>query len=189
MEKIMWLVLGGVAFVAALRAGNSPRARHIGRGAIGVLFIAFGAAVNAIYLTVDTDAYASFARPSPFTFVRDTWESLVVPHETFFITLLIVAEATAGVLVLAGGRLTQLGLVSLMAFHVGQLAFGGVLWVWAPFMLVTLGLLLRAERRASNTELAPPACSEHALPDATARGVDVSAVPTVGRGSDVERHA
>lgn len=73
----------------------------------------------------------------------------MVPHQWFFITLLIVAEATAGGLVLAGGRLTQLGLAALMAFHVGQLALGGVLWVWAPLMLVTLGLLLRAERRDS----------------------------------------
>lgn len=152
MEKIMWLVLGGVAFGAALRAANSQRARQVGRWAVGVLFIAFGAAVNAIYLTMGTDAYASFADASPFAFVRDTWESLVVPHQAFFITLLIVAEATAGVLVLAGGRMTQLGLASLMAFHVGQLAFGGVLWVWAPFMLVTLGLLLRAERRASHPD-------------------------------------
>ena len=52
--------------------------------------------------------------------------------------------------------MTRLGLASLMAFHVGQLAFGGVLWVWAPFMLVALGLLLRAERRAGDTPHAPP---------------------------------
>ena len=189
MEKIMWLVLGGVAFVAALRAGNSQRARHIGRWAVGVLFIAFGAAVNAIYLTVGTDAYEDFADASPFPFVRDTWESLVVPHQGFFITLLIVAEASAGVLVLAGGRMTQLGLASLMAFHVGQLAFGGVLWVWAPFMLVTLGLLLRAERLASNADLAPDPRPEGALPGATARVADAARLPNVGRTDHVGRHA
>jgi hypothetical protein len=155
MEKVMWLVLGGVAFVAALRAGTSPRARRVGRWAVGVLFIVFGAAVNAIYLAVGTDAYAEFADASPFAFVRDTWASVVVPNETFFITVLIVAEATAGALVLAGGRMTQLGLAALMAFHVGQLAFGGVLWVWAPLMLLTLGLLLRAERRADTTSRRP----------------------------------
>lgn len=148
MEKIMWLVLGGVAFVAALRAHTSPRARQVGRWAVGVLFIVFGAAVNAVYLATSTDAYVEFADASPFAFVRDTWTSLVVPHQAFFITLLIVAEAAAGALVLAGGRMVQLGLAALLAFHVGQLAFGGVLWVWAPLMLLTLGLLLRAERRA-----------------------------------------
>jgi hypothetical protein len=31
MEKIMWLVLGGVTFVAAWRAGKSRRAMSVGR--------------------------------------------------------------------------------------------------------------------------------------------------------------
>lgn len=148
MERIMWLVLGGVAFVAALRAGHSSRARYVGRWAIGALFILFGAAVNAIYLAADNGYYDDFASPSPFSFVTETWETLVLPNQGWFITLLILAEATAGVLVLCGGRWTQAGLMALIGFHLGQLAFGGVLWVWAPLMLVTLVLLLRAERRA-----------------------------------------
>ena len=148
MEKIMWLALGGVAFGAALRAGHSRRAMYVGRWALGVLFIAFGAAVNAIYLAAGTGYYEEFADPSPFPFVRDTWESLVLPNQGFFISLLIIAEAAAGVLVLSGGRWTQAGLIALIGFHVGQLAFGGVMWVWAPLMLVTLVLLLRAERHA-----------------------------------------
>ena len=147
MEKIMWLVLGGVAFVAALRAARSVRAMLVGRWALGILMIVFGAAVNAIYLVVEAAYYEDFADPSPFAFVRDTWESLVVPNLSFFITLLIVFEAIVGALVLSGGRRTQVGLVALMAFHVGQLAFGGVMWVWAPLMLVTFWLLLRAERQ------------------------------------------
>lgn len=152
----MWLVLGGTAFVAALRAGRSRRARLAGRWAIGILFIVFGAAVNAIYLVWQPDYYTDFADPSPFAFVRDTWSSLVVPHVEFFIALLIVAEAVAGVLVLSGGWLTQVGLGALIGFHVGQLAFGGVLWIWAPLMLVTLVLLLRAERRATTTSPRAP---------------------------------
>ena len=155
MEKIMWLVLGGVAFVAALRAGHSRRAMYVGRWALGVLFIVFGAAVNAIYLAAGTDYYDDFASPSPFPFVRDTWESLVLPHQWFFISLLIMGEAAAGVLVLCGGRWTQVALVALIGFHVGQLAFGGVLWIWAPLMLVTLGLLLRAERREGQSPQVP----------------------------------
>jgi hypothetical protein len=149
MEKIMWLVLGAVAFVAALRAGGSWRALLVGRWALGVLFIVFGAVVNVIYIAVDPDYYEVFADASPFPFVRDTWESLVAPNAPIFITVLIVAEATAGALILSGGRRTQIGLMALIGFHVGQLAFGGVLWVWAPLMLVALVLLLRAERQAT----------------------------------------
>lgn len=152
MEKLMWLVLGGVALVAALRAGHSRRAMYVGRWALGILFIVFGAAVNAVYLVLGTDYYADFADPSPFAFVRDTWSSLVVPNTEFFIILLIVAEATTGALILSGGRRTQSGLLALIGFHIGQLAFGGVLWIWSPLMLVALGMLLRAERRA----LTPP---------------------------------
>ena len=155
MEKIMWLLLGGAALVAALRAGQSRRAMYMGRWALGLLFIGFGAAVNAIYLAAGADYYEDFAKSSPFTFVRDTWESLVLPNQGFFISLLIVAEATAGLLVLSGGRWTQAGLIALIGFHAGQLAFGGVLWIWAPLMLVTLGLLLRAERKAGRLGHAP----------------------------------
>jgi hypothetical protein len=151
MEKIMWLVLGGIAFVAALRAGHSGRAMEVGRWTVAVLFIGFGAAVNAVYLAAGSEYYKHFAEPSPFPFVRDTWESLVLPHQGFFISLLILAEAAAGILVLCGGRWTQIGYLALIGFHVGQLAFGGVLWIWAPLMLVTLTLLLRAERQSSTT--------------------------------------
>jgi uncharacterized membrane protein YphA (DoxX/SURF4 family) len=148
MEKIMWLVLGGLALAAAVRAAHSRRAMYIGRWTLAVLFVVFGAAVNAVYLASGSGYFDDFAKPSPFTFVRDTWGSLVLPHQWFFISVLIIAEATAGVLVLIGGRWTQGGLVALICFHLGQLAFGGMLWVWAPLMLVTLVLLLRAERRA-----------------------------------------
>lgn len=92
-----------------------------------------------------------FADASPFPFVRDTWQSLVLPNQGIFISLLIVCEATAGVLVLCGGRWTQLGLIALIGFHIGQLAFGGVLWPWAIGMLVALVLLLRAERHPPST--------------------------------------
>ena len=155
----MWLVLGGTAFVAAVRAGKSRRAMYVGRSALGVLFIAFGAVVNAIYLAMDNGYYDDFADASPFPFVKDTWQSLVLPNQALFITLLIVFEATVGVLVLSGGRWTQVGLLGLIGFHIGQLAFGGVLWPWAIVMLVALGLLLRAERHpttASDTSTSGP---------------------------------
>lgn len=151
MERVMWLVLGGTAFVAALRAGRSRRARIIGRWALGVLLIVFGAAVNAVYLVASPSYYDDFAEASPLGFVRDTWESLVLPHLGVFISLLVVAELVSGALVLMGGRRTQAGLIALIGFHVGQLAFGGAMWVWAPLMLVTLVLLLRAERSTSGT--------------------------------------
>ena len=154
----MWLVLGATALVAGLRAGNHQRSARLGRWAVGLLFLVFGAAVNAAYLAADNGYYDEFADASPFAFVRDTWSSLVLPHQGVFIGLLVLFEAVAALLVLSGGHRTQAGLVLLLGFHVGQLAFGGVLWVWAPLMLVTLSLLLRAERRwAAAPEVPQPA--------------------------------
>lgn len=54
---------------------------YIGRWALGILFIGFGAAVNAVYLAAGSGYYDHFAKPSPVKFVRDTWESLVLPHQ------------------------------------------------------------------------------------------------------------
>jgi len=150
VERIMWLVLGGTAFIAALQAGQSRRARYVGRWTLAVLFIVFGAAVNAVYLASRTGYYEDFAKSSPFAFVGETWDSLVLPLQNFFITILILAEAGAGVLLLMRAWWTRAGLVALICFHIGQLAFGGVMWLWAPLMLVTLILLLRAERHAGS---------------------------------------
>ena len=143
----MWLVLGATVIVASLFAGRSDRARLVARVALGVLFLVFGAMVNVIYLVTDWDSFAEFGEMSQFAFVRDTWASLVAPNTGVFIGLLIAGEATAGILVLCGGRWMQAGLVLLLAFHVGLLFFGWWLWLYAVPMLGALTLLLRAERR------------------------------------------
>jgi hypothetical protein len=153
MEKVMWLVLGVTVIVASLRADRSRRARNVGRVALGVLFLVFGAMVNAVYLITDWDSFAAFGEMSQFAFVRDSWASLVVPNTGLFVGLLIAGEATAGILVLAGGRLIQVGLVLLMAFHLGLLFFGWWLWLYALPMLGALTLLLRAERRTTRRGL------------------------------------
>jgi len=164
VEKIAWLVLGGVTFVAALRAGSSLRAMYVGRAALGILFIAFGALVNAIYMVVEPDYYATFADSSPFPFVTNTWSSLVLTHQGLFITMLIIFEATVGALILSGGQRTQVGLIGLIGFHVGLLAFGGVLWPWAAVMLTALVLLFRAERNASSSARVQPVKHPEDLP-------------------------
>ena len=154
MEKVMWLVLGATVIVASLRADRSERARLAARVALGVLFLVFGALVNVIYLITDWDSFAEFGEMSQFAFVRDTWASLVAPNTGVFIGALIIGEATAGILVLSGGRRLEAGLVLLLAFHAGLLFFGWWLWLYAVPMLGALTLLLRAERRHAE-DLAP----------------------------------
>ena len=150
MEKIAWLVLGPLALAAAVRASNSPRALHVGRLALGTLFIGAGALVNLWYLLTGAD-YGTFADAAHLAFVRDTWHSVVAPHQALFIGLLIAYEIMIGVLILSGGRRTELGLIGAIGMHVGLLVFGWVLTIWAVAMLVAFGLLLRAQRRLTTT--------------------------------------
>src|SRR5664279_3041557 len=95
VEKIMWLVLGATTLIAALRAGASPRAMYVARAALVVLMVLFGAVVNALYLLSGSAYYEDFAAASQFALVRETWDSVVIPHQGFFIMLLIVGEVAA----------------------------------------------------------------------------------------------
>lgn len=147
MEKIAWLVLGAITLVAAWRARSGSRqALRVGRAALGLLYVAAGALVNAVYL-VTGDNYAKFADAAHISFVRTTWRDVVVPNHTLFITLLIVFEAAAGVLVLSGGRAAIAGMIAALAMHIGLLPFGWVLTIWSVVMLAAIGLLLAAQLR------------------------------------------
>jgi hypothetical protein len=66
------------------------------------------------------------------------------------------------VLILSGGRRTQVGLIGAIGFHLALWLFGWFVTVYSLIMLPTLLLLLRAERRAatvSATTAAPAAAS------------------------------
>jgi len=62
------------------------------------------------------------------------------------VTMTLPGRATVGALILSGGRRTQVGLLGLIGFHIGQPAFGRAPWLWAIPMIVAPALLLRAER-------------------------------------------
>lgn len=169
MVQISWLLLALVMFVGALRARRSLASYRLALGALAALFLGAGAAVNAAYLLLDR-SYAHFADASPFPFVRDTWASLVVPHETFFITLLVVFEATVGVLVLVGGRGRRVALVLIAAFHVALLAFSLWYLAWSVPVVATMTLLLKADRQWAPEVSRGPSSSRSAGHAATARG-------------------
>jgi hypothetical protein len=147
MEKIAWLVLTVVTVVAAITAQRTPRALAVGRLALAVYYLLAGALVHILYLAVG-QTYATFADSAHVAFVRDTWRSIVAPNQLFFIGLLVVFEATVGVLVLLGGRPAELGMAAIVGMHAGLLLFGWVYTAFSGVMLVTVGLLLRAQVRA-----------------------------------------
>jgi len=144
----LWLVCGAATIIAAVLAGRSRRARYLGRAAVGVLFIAGGALLHFINLATGSD-YASFADPAHFAWVTHAWNVVVVPNHILLIGLLALFEATAGVLVLSGGRRTELGYLAVIAFYLALWPFGWIETVWVLIMLPAMLLLLRAERRAA----------------------------------------
>jgi uncharacterized membrane protein len=160
---ILWLVCGAVTISAAVLASRNRHARYIGRAAVGVLFIAGGALLHLLNLANGGD-YAGFADPAHFTWVTHAWNVIVVPNHLLLIGLLAVFEAAAGVLILSGGRRTQLGYLAVIAFYLSLWLFGWIETVWVLIMLPAMLLLLRAERQAASPThgRAPSATPQHA---------------------------
>lgn len=154
--QIVWVVCGIATVVAAVGATGSRTARYLGRAATGVLFVLGGALLHVINLATGAD-YAGFADPAHFTWVTDAWRSVVAPNQTLFIGLLAVFEAAAGVLVVGGGRRTQLGYAAVLAFYSALWLFGWIETVWCVIMIPAVFLLLRAERRAPTAVRSPAA--------------------------------
>ena len=151
MEPILWLATGLTALGASVFASRSRPAMLTGRVAVGVLMLFGGACVNAYYLASGRD-YAGFADPAHFGWVTDTWRAVVAPNQVAFIGLLVLFEATVGVLILSGGRRTKLGLAAAIAFHSLLWLFGWIELVWCLVMLPPMILLLRAERHTTAYE-------------------------------------
>lgn len=153
----IWVVCGIATLGAALLAGRSSRARLAGRSAVGVLFTVGGALLHVVNLSTDV-SYAEFADPALFGWVTDAWHAVVAPHQVLFIGLLVLFEATAGILVLSGGRRTQFGYAAVIGFYLALWLFGWIETVWGLLMLPAMVALLRAETTASR--LGSPAASE-----------------------------
>lgn len=151
--QVLWLVCGVATIVAAVLASRSRPARYAGRVAVGVLFVVGGALLHVVNLATGVD-YAGFADPAHFAWVTDTWRDVVGPNQAAYITLLVLFEATVGVLVMSGGRRTQLGYLGVIAFYLALWLFGWIETVWCVIMLPAMLALLRAEVRASASE--PP---------------------------------
>jgi hypothetical protein len=142
---VIWVALGLTVVVCGVLARRRARALTVGIGAVSVLWLVGGAAVNVAML-LDGVTYTDFASGSPIPFVRDTWESLVVPHHHLFIGLLIAGEALAGLLVLVPGTVREGVLVALAVFNTTLIVFAWAFAVWAVPLVVGLVLLRRVER-------------------------------------------
>jgi hypothetical protein len=157
---VIWVGLGVLIVTCSLRAGRSRGAYLVGVAAVSVLWVIAGAGANAYFLARG-DSYSGFADGASTSFVRDTWESLVVPHQGLFIRLLIAFEAVAGALVLVQGRIRQTALLLLIAFNVALVSFGWGFLVWSVPLVLALSLLWRADRTWHPTESPTEHPTEH----------------------------
>jgi hypothetical protein len=157
---VLWVGLGVVVVVSSVLARRTRRAYLAGVAAVSALWVVGGAAANG-YLLARGNDYSGFADGASTSFVHQTWESLVVPHHTIFIGLLIAFEAVAGALVLVEGWVRQTALLVLIAFNVALMSFGWGYLVWSVPMVLALTQLWRLGRRGLPTD-------EH-VPGATPR--------------------
>ncbi len=146
LVQVAWAVLGLIVVVGAMLAHRSRTAHRVALWALALLYLPAGAAVHAWYLATDV-SYSGFTDLSWSSFVTETWESLVVPHDWVFIGLLIAFEATAGVLVLLGGRARDIALWALVAFFVAVVSFSPWYLLWSVPMSLALVRLWEVGRR------------------------------------------
>ncbi|HET8615826.1 MAG TPA: hypothetical protein VFL94_09900 [Actinomycetales bacterium] len=143
---VIWVGLGIVVVVCGVRASRSHSAYRVGVVAVSMLWVVAGAGANGYFLARGDD-FSGFADGASTSFVHDTWESLVVPHHTLFIGLLVAFEAAAGLAVLVEGLVRQTALLLLTAFNVALLPFGWGYLIWSVPLVVALILLWRAGTR------------------------------------------
>ena len=170
--QVFWVACVATAIVASVLANLtrwpdwSRWARYAGRVAVGLLMILGGALFNGANLASGGD-YAGFADQAHFGWVTAAWRAVVAPNQYLFIGLLVAFEAIVGVLILSGGRRTQVGLVAAIGFHMALWLFGWGVTIYVLIMLPVLVLLFRAERHAASVNAVP-------VPPATASEMEVA---------------
>ena len=127
----------------ALATQHLPgRVACVGRVVFGVMF-AGGSAVHVAIVVTGTETYRHFADTAFIPFVKQAWLSVLMPHAALLGLLLAAFELAVGLLILAGGRKTALGLLAALAFHLGLMLLGWGFWFWSIPMLAMLVALLR----------------------------------------------
>ena len=149
---VIWALLGVTIVGCSLTARRKRVAYTTAIWAVSVLWVVAGAGANLAML-IDGTSYTGFASGSSIPFVRETWESLVVPNHHAFIGLLIVFEALAGVAVLWPGRPRTVSLTLLVLFNLTLAVFGWGFLIWAAPVASALVLLLRAGPRQPRSEV------------------------------------
>ena len=116
----------------------------LGRRSVGGFFL-FTGGIHLGIVAADTEFYRSFADGALFGFVRTGWADVFMADPAFWGLMMVLGEATLGVLLLAGGRAARVGWLGVIAFHLLLMLFGFGFWVWCLPALAVLGTLARRD--------------------------------------------
>ena len=142
-----WALTGLTIVVAAVLAGRSRQALRVGLAAVAFSLTGLGAVGLAVLVATDTDLSA-IAAASYLPVVRDLAAAAAgSPLTSVAVSLLIAVQATAGLLILFGGRWVETGLAAAVGVQVGLLALGWWAFLVSPLVITALVLLWRARRR------------------------------------------
>jgi len=122
---------------------HGPGAAQLGRLLVAAIYLT-GSVTHLLVATLQPRLYREFGEWAPITasFLRDFWTSTVVANATAFGLLVAAGELSIGILVLAGGRRTRLGLTGAIAFHLILAGYFG-LWIYAVPAAIGLAVLMR----------------------------------------------
>lgn len=125
----------------------APRERShasVVRRAVGCFYLVMGG-INAGIVAADPETYRTFADGSYWSFVTDTWRSVVMADPVPWFLALAAGEVVLGLLLLRGGAAARLGWVGVIVFHVLLMSFGFGFWLWCVPALLLLVPAARAD--------------------------------------------
>lgn len=147
-----WVLTGLTIVVTGVLAGGSPRALRLGLAAVAFSLAGLGAVGLAVLIATDADLTA-VAAASYLPVVRDTLGVPGSPLVSVAIALLIAYQATAGLMILFGGRWVEAGLAAAIGIQLGLLALAWWAFLVSPLVIIGLVLLWRARRRQQERPL------------------------------------
>jgi len=135
---IIWLLFGLAALALSLLKPN------VARIGIGLFFLAMALGVNLVMLVVDPQSYIAYGTTALIPLYRWVFRTIIALNPPLFVLLLIVYEATVGVMILSKQRAVKLGLIGGILFLIGITPLG-VETLANPVMAVALAYLLTKE--------------------------------------------
>lgn len=114
---------------------------QVGRFFLGFFFLAMGIGVNLTFVLTSPGFVVDYGRGSWVPVIVNLTDSIIAPNPILFGVLLIVFEATMGVMLLSRGNWVKGGLIGSMAFVLGLILLHPAQIVWAVSVVANLFLL------------------------------------------------